>query len=160
MSCARSATADAHPSPPSKNANGNGQEFNRSRFVSIRSSDITSKSQNRISANVPSDYERKQTLVNAERFTTPELKDYETKVLTAQERCVEIEKRIFAELRRRLMESAGRIRKTSTARCGDRPAGQLRASGRAAKLHPASARTQFRAGDYRRTSSRHRTPPG
>ena len=65
--------------------------------------------------NVPSDYERKQTLVNAERFTTPELKDYETKVLTAQERCVEIEKRIFAELRRRLMESAGRIRRTSTA---------------------------------------------
>jgi DNA mismatch repair protein MutS len=65
-------------------------------------------------ANVPSDYERKQTLVNAERFTTRELKDYETKVLTAQERCVEIEKRIFADLRRRLMENAGRIRKTST----------------------------------------------
>jgi DNA mismatch repair protein MutS len=66
-------------------------------------------------ANVPSDYERKQTLVNAERFTTPELKDYETKVLTAQERCVEIEKRIFAELRRKLMESAGRLRRTSSA---------------------------------------------
>ncbi|MGH9586659.1 MAG: DNA mismatch repair protein MutS [Acidobacteriaceae bacterium] len=64
-------------------------------------------------ANVPADYERKQTLVNAERFTTPELKDYETKVLTAQERSVEIEKRIFADLRRRLMESASRIRKTS-----------------------------------------------
>jgi DNA mismatch repair protein MutS len=64
-------------------------------------------------ANVPSDYERKQTLVNAERFTTPELKDYETKVLTAQERCVEIEKRIFADLRRRLMENSARIRKTS-----------------------------------------------
>ncbi len=47
-------------------------------------------------ASVPADYERKQTLVNAERFTTPELKDYETKVLTAQERCVEIEKRLFA----------------------------------------------------------------
>jgi len=63
--------------------------------------------------NVPADYERKQTLVNAERFTTPELKDYETKVLTAHERSVEIEKRIFAELRRQLMENAGRIRKTS-----------------------------------------------
>ena len=63
--------------------------------------------------NVPPDYERKQTLVNAERFTTPELKDYETKVLTAQERCVEIEKRIFADLRRRLTENAARIRKTS-----------------------------------------------
>jgi DNA mismatch repair protein MutS len=65
-------------------------------------------------SHVPADYERKQTLVNAERFTTPELKDYETKVLTAHERSVEIEKRIFAELRRRLMENAGRIRKTST----------------------------------------------
>lgn len=64
-------------------------------------------------SNVPADYERKQTLVNAERFTTPELKDYETKVLTAQERCVEIEKRLFAELRRRLMDNAARIRKTS-----------------------------------------------
>ncbi|MGC2639941.1 MAG: DNA mismatch repair protein MutS, partial [Acidobacteriaceae bacterium] len=66
-------------------------------------------------ASVPADYERKQTLVNAERFTTPELKDFETKVLTAQKRCVEIEKRLFAELRRRLVENAGRIRRTSTA---------------------------------------------
>jgi DNA mismatch repair protein MutS len=65
-------------------------------------------------ANVPADYERKQTLVNAERFTTPEIKEYETKVLTAQERSVEIEKRIFATLRARLMENAGRIRRTST----------------------------------------------
>ena len=38
------------------------------------------------SRSVPPDYERKQTLVNAERFTTPELKEYETKILTAQER--------------------------------------------------------------------------
>ena len=67
-------------------------------------------------ANVPSDYERKQTLVNAERFTTPELKDYETKILTAHERSVEIEKRIFAELRRNVLDHAGRIRKTSNAR--------------------------------------------
>src|ERR1700733_8775123 len=66
-------------------------------------------------SSVPADYERKQTLVNAERFTTPELKDYETKVLTAQERCVEIEKRIFAGLRARLVENAGRIRRTSAA---------------------------------------------
>ncbi|HTV81176.1 MAG TPA: DNA mismatch repair protein MutS [Acidobacteriaceae bacterium] len=64
-------------------------------------------------AGVPSDYERKQTLVNAERFTTPELKDYETKVLTAQERSVEIEKRLFAALRARLVENTGRLRRTS-----------------------------------------------
>jgi DNA mismatch repair protein MutS len=62
---------------------------------------------------VPSDYERKQTLVNAERFTTSELKEYETKILTAQERSGEIERRIFAELRRQLLEAAGRMRETA-----------------------------------------------
>ncbi|HXE07075.1 MAG TPA: DNA mismatch repair protein MutS [Acidobacteriaceae bacterium] len=62
---------------------------------------------------VPSDYERKQTLVNAERFTTPELKDYETKILTAQERSLEIERRIFAQLRRSLLDAAPRIRETA-----------------------------------------------
>ncbi|MGA8043907.1 MAG: DNA mismatch repair protein MutS [Terracidiphilus sp.] len=61
----------------------------------------------------PADYERKQTLVNAERFTTPELKEYERKILTAHERCIEIEKRIFAELRRNVLEAAGRIRRSS-----------------------------------------------
>ena len=64
---------------------------------------------------VPADYERKQTLVNAERFTTPELKEYERKILTAHDRSIEIEKRIFAELRGFVMESAGRIRRSSAA---------------------------------------------
>ena len=45
---------------------------------------------------VPADYERKQTLANAERFTTPELKQYEVSVLSAHERSIEIEKRIFS----------------------------------------------------------------
>ena len=63
----------------------------------------------------PADYERKQTLVNAERFTTPELKEYERKILTAHDRCIEIEKRIFAALRRSVLEAAGRIRRISAA---------------------------------------------
>ena len=63
----------------------------------------------------PADYERKQTLVNAERFTTPELKEYERKILTAHDRSIEIEKRIFAELRKFVLESAGRIRRSSAA---------------------------------------------
>jgi DNA mismatch repair protein MutS len=63
----------------------------------------------------PADYERKQTLVNAERFTTPELKEYERKILTAHDRCIEIERRIFTELRKFVLESAGRIRKSSAA---------------------------------------------
>ena len=63
----------------------------------------------------PADYERKQTLVNAERFTTPELKEYETKILDAQEKIVEIERRIFAELRAAISAEARRIRQTATA---------------------------------------------
>jgi DNA mismatch repair protein MutS len=63
----------------------------------------------------PSDYERKQTLVNAERFTTPELKEYEAKVLDAQEKIVEIERRLFAELRTAIAAEARRIRQTALA---------------------------------------------
>jgi DNA mismatch repair protein MutS len=64
---------------------------------------------------VPADYERKQTLVNAERFTTPELKDYETRILTAHERAVEIEKTLFAELRQTIVSASSRIRRTAAA---------------------------------------------
>ena len=66
-------------------------------------------------AMAPADYERKQTLVNAERFTTPELKEYERKILTAHDRSIEIEKRIFAELRTAVLGAAGRIRRASAA---------------------------------------------
>jgi len=64
---------------------------------------------------VPADYERKQTLVNAERFTTPELKEYEAKILDAQEKIVEIERRLFAELRTATAAEAKRIRQTALA---------------------------------------------
>jgi DNA mismatch repair protein MutS len=64
---------------------------------------------------VPADYERKQTLVNAERFTTPELKEYEAKILDAQEKIVEIERRIFTELRVAIAAEARRIRHTALA---------------------------------------------
>jgi len=64
---------------------------------------------------VPSDYERKQTLVNAERFTTPELKEYEAKILDAQEKIVEIERRLFSELRSAIAGEAKRIRQTALA---------------------------------------------
>jgi DNA mismatch repair protein MutS len=64
---------------------------------------------------VPADYERKQTLVNAERFTTPELKEYEAKILDAQEKIVEIERQIFSELRGAIAGQAKRIRQTALA---------------------------------------------
>jgi DNA mismatch repair protein MutS len=63
----------------------------------------------------PVDFERKQTLVNAERFTTPELKDYERKILSADERVAEIEQRLFGELRAWIGEQAARLRRTAAA---------------------------------------------
>ena len=53
--------------------------------------------------------------MNAERFTTPELKEYEHKILSAEEKILEIEKRIFNVLRQQTADQAQRIRATATA---------------------------------------------
>ena len=66
-------------------------------------------------ANAPSEYIRKQTLVNAERYITPEMKEYETLVLNAEERIREIELRLFREICSTLMKSAGRLLETAHA---------------------------------------------
>jgi len=62
---------------------------------------------------VPPDYVRKQTLVGGERFVTPELQEYEQKVLHAEERQVELEARLFEELRREVASAAPRIAKAA-----------------------------------------------
>jgi DNA mismatch repair protein MutS len=63
----------------------------------------------------PADYERKQTLVNAERFTSTELKEYERKILTAEERVIEIERRLYSEIRESIAQEAARLRRTAAA---------------------------------------------
>ena len=63
----------------------------------------------------PADYERKQTLVNAERFTSPELKEYERKILAADERIAEIERQLYVDVRSRIAAKAGRLRRTAAA---------------------------------------------
>jgi DNA mismatch repair protein MutS len=63
----------------------------------------------------PEDYERKQTLVNAERYVTPTLKSREEEIVTAQERMQKIEYDLFVELRNRISEQAGRIQETADA---------------------------------------------
>ncbi|MDG4475706.1 DNA mismatch repair protein MutS [Thiovibrio frasassiensis] len=60
-------------------------------------------------ANVPEDFIRKQTLVNAERFITPELKEFEEKVTGAQEKRLELEYRLFSAIRTTVAESSSRI---------------------------------------------------
>lgn len=62
---------------------------------------------------VPADYERRQTLTNAERYVTPELKDYEAKVLGAEERIAEREGALFAAVRDRVGGEIGRIQATA-----------------------------------------------
>ncbi|HCR71973.1 MAG TPA: DNA mismatch repair protein MutS [Anaerolineae bacterium] len=63
----------------------------------------------------PESYIRKQTLVNAERFITPEMKEYETLVLNAEERIKEIETRLFKEVCAELSKAANKILSTARA---------------------------------------------
>jgi DNA mismatch repair protein MutS len=64
---------------------------------------------------LPEEYIRKQTLVNAERYITPELKDYESTVLNAEERIREIESRLFREICERIAGSHDRLLRTARA---------------------------------------------
>jgi len=62
---------------------------------------------------VPSDYRRVQTLKNAERYTTPELKEYEEKVLTAEEKSRQLEQELFLALRERVAAQTPRLLATA-----------------------------------------------
>ncbi|MGH9902550.1 MAG: DNA mismatch repair protein MutS, partial [Pyrinomonadaceae bacterium] len=64
---------------------------------------------------VPADYERRQTLANAERYTTPELKEWEQKVLGAEDRITEIETALFAEVRGAVAKETKRLQATARA---------------------------------------------
>jgi len=64
---------------------------------------------------VPPNYIRKQTLTNAERFITPALKEFEAKILNAQDKIVEIEYEIFLKLRLEIIAEVKRIQKVANA---------------------------------------------
>ena len=66
-------------------------------------------------ARVPAEYERRQTLTNAERFTTPELRDWEKKVLGAEDRIIEVENALFADVCRQVAAETKRIQATARA---------------------------------------------
>ncbi|MBV9925057.1 MAG: DNA mismatch repair protein MutS [Acidobacteria bacterium] len=68
-----------------------------------------------VAARVPQDYERRQTLANAERYTMPELKEWEQKVLGAEGRILEIETRIFGEVRAAVAQQTRRLQTTARA---------------------------------------------
>lgn len=64
---------------------------------------------------VPPHYIRKQTIKNAERYVTPELKAYEEKVLSAEERARELEYELFVELRSQVVEARQQLKQTAAA---------------------------------------------
>ena len=66
-------------------------------------------------ANVPDDYIRKQTLVNAERFITPELKEYESTIMGAHDKSVALEYEIFCNIRSAVVEETDRIQQAADA---------------------------------------------
>jgi len=66
-------------------------------------------------ARVPPDYERRQTLANAERFTTTSLKEWESKVLGAEERILQLESEIFSLICRQVAAETSRIQATARA---------------------------------------------
>src|SRR2546423_2552114 len=66
-------------------------------------------------ARVPDDYERRQTLANAERFTTAALKEWESKVLGAEERILQLESEIFGLICRQVATETRRIQTTARA---------------------------------------------
>ena len=73
-------------------------------YIEITNSNVTQ---------APPEYIRKQTLVNAERFITPEMKEYESLVLNAEERIHDIESRLFKELCRLISKSNLQIQQTA-----------------------------------------------
>ncbi|HZU04031.1 MAG TPA: DNA mismatch repair protein MutS [Ktedonobacteraceae bacterium] len=64
---------------------------------------------------IPPDYIRKQTLVNAERFITPDLKEHEARILSAEERIAEMERSVYADILRQLSVFYPQLMKTATA---------------------------------------------
>lgn len=67
---------------------------------------------------VPEEYRRRQTLANAERYITPELKEYEDHILGAEERLMQLEYKLFNRIRDQLLKQIQRIQSTAHAVAG------------------------------------------
>lgn len=83
-------------------------EFNRVHGFYIELSKVQAEQ-------APADYQRRQTLKNAERFITPELKTFEDKVLTAQEQALVLEKRLFEALLKEVQTALPQLQKAAKA---------------------------------------------
>ena len=112
-SCSRWARRAGAGSPPSRAASRRAWGSPASRSASTGSSATTSRSPTSTPRGCPRSYHRKQTLKNAERYITPELKEYEDKVLGAEEKIKEREYEHFLRLREATEERLLDIEATS-----------------------------------------------
>ena len=106
----------------------------------------------------PADYERKQTLVNAERFTTPELKELEAKILDAEERSHTLERDLFLAIRRQVANEARRIRQTAAVLAELDVLACFAHLAAERHYHTPRVFRGWRAGHPARTPPRHRAP--
>ena len=102
---------------------------------------------------MPADYQRKQTIAGGERFVTPALKEYEEKVLGADERILERELELFEALRRRVAAEAPRIQDTARALATLDVLAALAETAAVAQLHQAAPARRRRADRGRRPPS-------
>ena len=112
MNCGRSPAAARTGSPASRPPRSTAPASPASRSASTRSSAITSKSPHAHASKIPANYQRKQTLKNAERYITPELKEYEEKVLSAEEKSQQREYELFLQLRDQVAAQTARLLQT------------------------------------------------
>ncbi len=109
---------------------------------------------------VPADYHRKQTIAGGERFITPALKEYEEKVLGADERILERELEIFETLRTAVAAEAPRIQASARALAALDVLAALAEDRRRQQLHQAARARRRRAGRRRRAPSGRRAAHG
>ena len=102
---------------------------------------------------VPPDYHRKQTIAGGERFITPALKEYEEKIVGADERILEREIELFELLRGRVAAEAGRIQETARGLAALDVLAGLAETAALSQLHQAARSRRRRAVDRRRTPS-------
>ena len=107
---------------------------------------------------VPPDYHRKQTIAGGERFITPALKEYEEKVLGADERILERELELFEALRARVAAEAPRIQATARALATLDVLAALAETAAVRQLHQAARARRRRDGGRRRAPSGRRAP--
>jgi DNA mismatch repair protein MutS len=102
-------------SPAFRPGSSSARASSRSRSATTRSSAITSRSPAATSRRCPREYIRKQTMANAERFITEELKEHENRILGAHDRAVALEFELFTELRAAAAAEAAAIQRSGAA---------------------------------------------